>query len=147
MSGSREAAVVALETLIAGAFAWASPPSRRLKLWSDVPTNLRPCAFLFEGGNETYAWSNTAIAKRTIEVKLFIYIDAKDHSLPGSQQLNVIMEALDVAFQPCGQDTAFGRVTLGGNAYQARIDGKPLKDPGDLDGDGMLIVPITIWLP
>ena len=53
----------------------------------------------------------------------------------------------DLALAPTGPDAALGRLTLGGTAYRCGIDGKPLKDPGDLDGDGLLVVPITIVLP
>ena len=57
------------------------------------------------------------------------------------------MDALDAALAPAGADLTLGRCTLGGTAYRCAIDGKPLKDPGDLDGDGLLLVPITIVLP
>ena len=144
---TREDAVVALLARLATAYAWASPPARRLKLWSDVPLALRPACFLFEGGTETYADTATEPAKRTLSLRLFIYIDAYDPAAIGAAQLNTIMDALDVALAPAGADLALGRFTLGGTAYRCAIDGKPLKDPGDLDGDGLLLVPITIVLP
>ena len=66
--------------LIASAYAWKLGPSRRLKLWTDVPAMSRPACFLFEGGQETYSWSEGAAPKRAHEVKLFIYLNAKDHT-------------------------------------------------------------------
>ena len=48
---------------------------------------------------------------------------------------------------PAGADNALGRNTLNGAAYRCGIQGKPLKDPGDLDGDGLLVVPIRLVLP
>lgn len=145
--GSREQAVEALLALLAAAYSWASPPSRRLKLWSDVASVDRPACFLFEGGFETYAAGAGPDPKRSLDVKLFVYVDAHDPQCVGATQLNTIMDALDAAFEPAGPDIALGRVTLGGAAYRCAIDGKPLKDPGDLDGDGLLVVPITIILP
>ncbi|MGC1557095.1 MAG: hypothetical protein WA745_06095 [Methylovirgula sp.] len=61
--------------------------------------------------------------------------------------MNGVMDALDSAFALSGPDLAFGRNTLSGAAYSCRIDGKVLKDPGDLDGDALLVVPVKITLP
>ena len=143
----REQAVAALATRVALAYAWATPPSRRLKLWSDVPPAMRPACFLFEGGAETYADAAGAMPKRSLQVRLFVYVDAHDPATVGAAALNAIMDALDEALEPAGADLALGRTTLGGAVYRASIDGKPLKDPGDLDGDGLLVVPITLVLP
>jgi hypothetical protein len=147
MTTTRDAAVEALQSLVASAYAWKLGPLRRLKLWSDVPLSSRPACFLFEGGQETYSWSESAIAKRSIEVKLFVYLNAKDQTLLGASLVNSVMDALDDAFAISGGDLAFGRNTLSGTAYSCRIDGKPVKDPGDLDGDALLVVPVKIVLP
>jgi hypothetical protein len=136
----------ALLALIASAYGWASPPARRLKLWSDVPPAARPCCFLFEGGRETYAWTNGAAPKRTIEAQIFAYLDAKDPGACGAAALNDVMDALDAALVPSGA-AALGRQTLGGVVYNCRIDGAPFKDPGDLDGDALLIAPVKLILP
>lgn len=143
---SREAAIAALMNLIAGAYPWKLGPVRRLKLWGDVPAMSRPACFLFEGGQETYVWSQSAAAIRTIEVKVFVYLNAKEMHVAGASLVNDVMDALDSAFALVGGDAALGRQTLGGAAHHCRIDGKPLKDPGDLDGDALLIVPVKIVL-
>ncbi len=144
MSG-REQAVGALLARITAAYPWASPPSRRLKLWSDVPASMRPACFLFEGGTESYA--GTGPIKRTLSLRLFVYVSAHDPAVPGAAALNAVMDALDAALSPAGAELALGRCTLGGAAYRCSIEGRPLKDPGDLDGDGLALVPITIVLP
>ena len=143
----RETAVQALQNLLAGAYAWKSGPARRLKLWSDVPAMSRPACFIFEGGQETYSWSESALPKRAIEVKLFIYLNAKDPTIVGAALLNNVMDVLDAALALSGADLSTGRNTLGGAVYHCRIDGKILKDPGDLDGDALLIVPVKLILP
>ncbi|ACK51959.1 conserved hypothetical protein [Methylocella silvestris BL2] len=143
----REAALAALQSVIAGAYGWKLGPSRRLKLWSDVPSAMRPACFLYEGGQETYIWSESATAKRVMEVKLFIYLNAKDPSITGAALLNDVMDALDGALSISGADFTRGRNTLGGGVHHCRIDGKTLKDPGDLDGDALLIVPVKLILP
>ena len=144
---SREQAVGALLARLNTAYAWTTPPSRRLKLWSDVPPAMRPACFLFEGGTETYADVTGATPKRALALRLFIYVDAHDPATVGAAQLNAIMDALDATLAPAGSDLPLGRTTLGGTAYRCSIEGKPLKDPGDLDGDGLLVVPLTIVLP
>lgn len=147
MSGPRETAITALLTLVTNAYAWRVPPQRRMMLWSDVPRENRPAAFLYEGGSETSTWSNGAVSKRTIEVKLFVYTDDSNTSVAGASVLNTILDAVDAAFALSGADQMVGRNTLGGTAYWCRIEGNTLKEPGDLDGDGVLLVPIKITLP
>ena len=144
---TREQAVGALMQRLTEAYAWASPPSRRLKLWSDVPPSMRPACFLFEGGSEAYDNAASGTPKRSLDVRLFVYVDARDPTALGSAQLNTIMDALDAALCPSGADLAAGRLTLAGAAYRCAIEGRPMKDPGDLDGDGILVVPIRIVLP
>jgi hypothetical protein len=147
-SATRENVMTALLALITGAYAWTTPPSRRLKLWADVPPSTRPAAFLFEGGDERYEWKETNVnPMRTLAVDLFVYIDATDVTQPGASQLNAIADALDAALKPSGSDIVLGRNTLGGTCWQCRIDGSIKKTPGDLDGDGLLWAPIRIIFP
>ena len=143
----REAAIAALLARLASAYPWAAPPSRRLRLWSDVPAAMRPACFLHEGGTETYADAATGTPKRTLALRLFVYADAHDPGQPGAAALNADMDALDGALAPHGADASLGRCTLGGAAWRCGIEGKVLKDPGDLDGDALLVVPIAIVLP
>jgi hypothetical protein len=143
----REVAIEALRRLLADAYPWRLGPSRRLKLWSDVPAANRPACFIYEGGQETYSWSETALPKRVIEVKIFVYLNAKDPGAVGATLVNKVMDAIDDAFRLIGGDIISGRNTLNGAAYHCRIDGKTLKDPGDLDGDALLIAPVKIVLP
>ena len=148
MSGaSREAAIAALQDALASARPWKLGPARRLKLWSDVPAAMRPACFIFEGGQETVSWSESAAPKRIMDVRIFVYLNAKDPSIVGAALLNETMDALDEALKPRGADVALGRNTLGGLVHHCRIDGKTLKDPGDLDGDALLIAPVRIILP
>lgn len=147
MSASRESIIAALVALVSGAYPWVTGPSRRLKLWADVPLSARPACYVFEGGQESYTWQISPVPERKLDVRLFIYFNSKDPSVIGSSLINNVMDALDTAFRPAGQDVVVGRNTLGGLVSQCRIDGSPMKDPGDLDGDGLLIVPIKVILP
>jgi hypothetical protein len=144
---ARENALSALLAVITEAYPWRTPPSRRLRLWSDVAPMERPACFLFEGGFETYEQGAASQPKRMLEAKLFVYVDARDPASIGAASINSIMDALDLALIPSGSDQSLGRVTLDGAAYRCMIMGRPLKDPGELDGDGLLVVPIQIILP
>jgi hypothetical protein len=142
----RESAIAALMNIVANAYPWNLGPARRLKLWSDVPATSRPACFLYEGSQETYSWSESAVPKRVIEVRLFIYLNAKDPNITGAALLNEVMDAFDAAFALSGSDIILGRNTLSGTVYNCRVEGKVLKDPGDFDGDALLIVPIKLVL-
>ncbi len=144
---TRENAIAALMSIVAGAYAWKTGPVRRLKLWNDVSHAARPACYLFEGGEDSYAWTESARPRRVIEVRLFVYLSVRDAGAIGAVRLNEVMDALDAAFLPSGSDALLGRNSLAGAVYHCRIEGKVLKDPGDLDGDAMLVVPVKIVLP
>jgi hypothetical protein len=149
MSATREQIMTALLALVTGAYQFKNDldKARRLVLWTKVDTNQRPAIYQFEGDPEDWKWTNKAIPIITISVRLFIYTDAKDENVIGATQLNNILDALKAAFTPTGRDLAQGKFTLGGLVESCRIKGKVFKDPGDIDGDGLLIVPIEIELP
>lgn len=145
---SRAAASAALFTLVSNAYPWANAPSRRVKEWADVSRDQRPAMFMSGSGPTTYTWQQqTFLPKRTYEVKLYIYVFATDDN-PGDPQLDAIEDALFTAMQPTGVDAGMkGRNTLGGTCFQARIKGAPIRVPGDLDADGIMLVDIEIILP
>ncbi len=143
---SREAAFSALFAAVSAAYPWGVA-SRRLKLWSEVPAALRPALFQLESGPETYQWPTPAAPKRTLEAKLFLYFDARDPATPGASAINAALDALDAALAPSGADLALGRQTLGGAVHDCKITGVPVRDPGDLDGDGLAVVSFRLVAP
>ncbi len=148
MNVAREAVMAALLALLEGvAFGQAVngatgfvSVSRRLKLWSDVAKSQRPALFIAEH-REQQAYQNEALpAKTTLCVDLFVYIDSSDRNTIPAIALNMILDAIEAALKPAGS----ARQTLGGLVSHCRIDGAVLKAPGDLDGDGLLWVPLKI---
>lgn len=146
MTMTREPASQALLALVSGAYTWANTPTRRLKIWTDVPAEERPALFQSESGRETYTWSLLPNPRRVFDVRLFIYIAASD-AAPGAPQITAIMDAIDAAMRPAGSDVQLGRQTLGQTAFNARIKEVAVKEPGDLDGDGILVITVEIMLP
>ena len=143
---SREAAFAALFARVSAAFDWASA-SRRLKLWSEVPPGQRPALFQLESGPESYQWTTLATPRRSFDVKLLLYFDARDPSRPGACALNEALDALDEALAPKGADFVAGRQTLGGAVHDCKIVGVPVRDTGDLDGDGLAVVSVRLVGP
>ena len=152
MNVAREAVMSALVALLRGAV-FAQPVngqsgfvvvSRRLKLWSDVPKSQRPALFVTEH-REQQNYQNEALpAKTTLSVDLLIYLDSSGRNTVSASALNTMMDAIEAALKPAPM--AGNRQTLGGLVSHCRVDGAVLKDPGDLDGDGLLWVPLKIFV-
>ena len=143
---SREAAFSALFAAVGSAYPWGLA-SRRMKLWSEVPSALRPALFQLESGPETYQWTSPATPRRTLEAKLFLYFDARDPTTPGASAINAALDAIDSALAPSGADASLGRQTLGGLVHDCKIIAVPVRDTGDLDGDGIAVASVRLILP
>lgn len=140
----REAIFAALFALMTPAYAWKNTPTRRVKLWSDVPAEQRPAMFQFEGHDEQWNYSNSANPTVYLEASIFLYFSCQDQADIGAVTLNTLLNAVTNRLIPSGKDVTTGRQTLGGLVQWARIQGTVTRVPGDLDGDGMAIVPIRI---
>jgi hypothetical protein len=143
---TREVAFSALFAAVSSAYPWGLT-SRRMKLWSEVPAALRPAFFQLESGPETYQWASPATPKRTLEAKLFLYFDARDPATPGATAINNALDAIDAVLAPMATDLNLGRQTLGGAVHDCKIIGVPVRDTGDLDGDGLAVVAVRLVGP
>ena len=143
---TREAAFSALFAAVSTAYPWGLA-SRRMKLWGEVPAAMRPAFFQLESGPETYQWPSPAAPKRTFEAKLFLYFASQDLTTPGSTAINAALDAIDAALAPSGADLNLGRQTLGGAVHDCKIVGVPVRDTGDLDGDGLAVVSVRLVGP
>ena len=95
--------------------------------------------------SEDYARSSQAVPEIvTLNIDIYIYIDsAKDSSIVPATKLNNLIDALCLALKP---DALTGLQTLGGLVSHCWIEGKIIKDAGDLDGDGVAIIPVRIMV-
>lgn len=145
---TREGAYSALFTVVSNAYAWASTPSRRLKLFSDVPATARPALFQYEGGPERFVYTNNGpLGQRIIQAKLFIYIDSTDPTLIPSQLMNAILDSIEASLAPpTAELVGPGFNTLGDSVYAARVSAVE-KTPGDIDKDGLAVVTVDLLLP
>jgi hypothetical protein len=94
------------------------------------------------GESTTYRSENTHLYNK-MSVKVFVYTDSADKMSVPDTDISVILDALDVTLSPGPGEQ---RMTLGGLVSHCRVDGEILRDPGDMDGDGLIIVPISITL-
>ncbi len=143
----RHDAITALIAVLNPAYPWVSPVSNRLQLIYNVQKTDRPVCFVFQGGIEKYEWTNNTLPRRIMPVRLYIYTAAQDQINSDADVQDAILDAIDSALAPKGADMVLGRNTLGGAVYNCRIKGGVLRVPGDLDGDGMLVLPIDLTLP
>lgn len=148
MSVSRNTVADALVTLLRGATIGGVPVfktvSRRLKLWGDVPAEQQPACFVTKAAESVRARSDTLPGTRVWTFRLFLY--AKNNSLDAvpAADLDTILDVVDDVFTP---SPVTGKVSLGGTVSHCRIEGGVMLDPGDLDGQAMAIIPITVLIP
>lgn len=123
--------------------------SRRIKLFSDVPPTQQPWLGQAEHDEESAQRTNLPY-RRTWKSQWIIYHSAgNDPKATPSIMTNQIIDAIEEALGPKPGDPGFldRRNTLSGLVYKCFIDGKIFKDPGDIDKQAMIVVPITLLVP
>jgi hypothetical protein len=144
---AREDVFEALFALTRGLL-WGSPPrgfvhrSRRVALWGDLPAQPALC----QAEHDEDITQVTGLPSVTIlSASWLIYHEAgKDPKSEPTRESNLILDAVQALFPSGDPDAA---QTLGGLVHHCFISGKVFKDPGDLDGQALIIVPIRILVP
>ena len=149
---TREQAMNALYALLLPLSQGGNPSfvtiSRRLAHWTQCPT--QPALYLYEKP-ETHKRQNPAsLTARMLEADIFIYINVgEDASAVPVTQLNALLDLIDPSsggvLKPDVLDQ--NRQTLGGVVYDCWIEGQIIKVPGDMDGQGIAVIPVKILLP
>lgn len=127
---------------------WKSK-NRRVMLFSDVNSALQPFVCQAEWAENSQQTTRLPY-KNTMFAKWIVYqATAKDKKTPGAIENNLILDAILAALAPKPSDPGYpdNRNTLGGLVHHVFVDGEVFKDPGDIDDQGMMIVPITILVP
>lgn len=123
--------------------------TRIIRLFSDVSPALQPWIGQAEHSETVEQITNTPY-KRKFKASWMVYHRAADTpNLPGAIWTNLILDALEAALAPVPQDEGFfdDRNTLQGLVWHCFIDGEVFKDPGDIDKQALVIVPITLLVP
>jgi len=146
MMSARGTYMGALFTVLSG-IANFQTTGRRLVLPRNMSDVAKPALFMVED-DEEYAYAGEQLQKVTLRADAWIYTaSGLDPNATPSTELDTILDALDAAMKPAGADIATQRFTLGGLVYHCRIQGRVFKDPGDLSGLGLAIVPIALLVP
>ena len=134
-----------------GATTWVTGPTdpdtptlpRKLRLFSDVPKDQQPACFMTMH-REWNEYRNLGVLRTRLEYLLYIYIDATVSS--AAEDLDNIFESiLKIFISP--DNFSSGQFTINGMVYWARIEGRILKDPGDIDKQAMLLIPVIVEMP
>jgi hypothetical protein len=129
-------------TPVNGALTWRTV-SNRLRLWGDVSPDQQPAAFLVTH-READEYRGLGLYRRRLDLGVWCY--TRSDNSPGANDLDTIMESFEAAFN-VPDDMTTGNNTLGGLVYFCRIEGKTFKDPGDIDSQTLLIVPLCVEMP
>jgi len=141
---TRNQIVAKLIDMVTGASQWAEV-GKKLKLWEEVAA--RPALYYFQKGPDGFTRQSETFVKRAMTVHLVIYTDSSNPDVPGSIEQNNILDAIEAALKPIGADIVTGRQTLGGLVSHCYISSVDLRDPGDLDGTGILIIAVQVLIP
>lgn len=134
---TREPIYSALFTLLS-AIDGLNTKSRRLKIWTDVPTVNQPALFQIQRKEQVIAVTNRPPVYR-LHVDVYLYANTSDQTQAASSILNPILDAICLALQPRGENQ-----TLGGLVQYCRIDGEITTDEGILGDQSVVIIPIEI---
>lgn len=115
---------------------------RRVRSWADSAP--KPCVYIGEHSDE-YSRQSENLPKASMSILLFVYTQTGDMAAIPSKQQNEILDAIDDALKP--DNPSENKCTLGGLVSHCYIDGTVVKVPGDLDGEGIAVVPINILVP
>lgn len=141
---TREQVMSALFTLLQTAPGFNSY-SRRFKLWDQVSQPDQPALILTEKPETHLKEKKISPAGRTLEAEVWIYIDTGlDQNTVPITVMNPLIDAIDPTSGGVLAPSYNGKQTLGGLVYDCFIDGQIIKVPGDLDGQGVAIIPIKI---
>lgn len=122
--------------------------SRRVKLWGNVTVAEKPALYQAEHANQEDQVSNMP-DKSVVMANWIIYQSAgKDPTAIPAQWNTAILKGVRASLRPTPQDPGWPkRNTLGGLVHHCYISGRVFKDPGDIDGEGMMVVPIKVLVP
>lgn len=124
-------------------------PNRRIVLFNEVPSESQPWVGQAEHASQEDQKSNLPY-KTILEAQWVIYqADAQSPEFEATITNNLIIGAVREALKPKPYDPGFHdrRNTLNGLVYHCYIGGRTVRDPGDIDGQGLIIIPIKLLVP
>lgn len=124
---------------------------RRFRTWEDVNGSQQPAIFLTEPKEHHARQELITPAVRVITYDAFVYINDganKAATVTAVTSLNNILDAIDpITGGVLKPSPLSDRQTLGNIVYDCWIEGEVVKVPGDLNGQGVMVIPIKVILP
>ena len=148
MTPDRETLFAALFALSAnvrwGAGTGFEHRARRLRHWDDLAAQPALC----QAEHDEEIKSKPGLPyRRVLTASWVVYHRAgADPAATPASANNAILDAVETALAPPPY-APDERQTLGGLVHHCFIDGKVFKDPGDLDGQALMIVTIRLLAP
>lgn len=123
--------------------------SRRIRLFSDVAAKEQPACFQTEWATEEVQVSNKPYKTTIMAAWTIFQCIGKDQKALGTVENNLIIGGCRKVLAPQPIDPGFPdkRNTLNGLVYHCFISGRIFKDPGDIDDQGMIVIPIKLLVP
>jgi len=130
-----------------GSTTWLTT-SRRLKLFNAVDPSVQPAMYMVQHREQYQVLGEGRLTRRYLDMGLWCYAPTGDDGIIGDDLLDAMETGLEAALQP--DDTSRNELTLGGLCQWARImreDNMFIRDPGDIDGQALLVLPVRILIP
>jgi len=118
--------------------------SRKLKHWTEVPSNEQPALFM-TCGDQHIERIRGGLDRHSLPAKLYLYVNtADDPDAAPSIKLNDLLDQVEACLAPGAGEIA---QTLGGLVSHCWIAGDITTDEGVLGEQALAIVPIDILVP
>jgi hypothetical protein len=123
--------------------------SRRVRLFADVPSNQQPACFQAEWATDEQQVTNQPYKTTLMANWVIFQCVGKDKKAIGAIENNLIIGGCRKALAPLPADPGYPdkRNTLNGLVHHCFISGRIFKDPGDIDDQGMIVIPIKLLVP
>lgn len=134
---------ITFNAAVNGRTTW-STSSQRLKLWGKVAPDQQPSIFLAQH-RETDDYRHIGTPRRKLEYQAWCYARTDSDSEIGATYVDTMLKAIEDSLAV--DDFMKNSCTLGHIVDWCRIEGRILKDPGDIDSQALLLVPIVVQGP
>jgi hypothetical protein len=121
---------------------------RRLKLWNAVDPSVQPAMFMVQHREQYEVRGEGRLTRRYLDLGFWCYAPTASDDIIGDDLLDAMETGLEDALQP--DDASRNELTLAGLCQWARImreDNMFIRDPGDIDGQALLVLPVRVLIP
>lgn len=131
-----------------GSLVWIPQANqRRLKLFNAIDPSVQPCYFLVQHREQYINKGVGTMSQVYLDMGVWCYASTADEGATGDDFLDSMLEGIENVLGP--DDPQRNELTLGGLAFWVRImreDNMFIRDPGDIDGQALLVLPIRILI-